>query len=675
MTDFPITSSGASNSTPSSSIDDVPVVEVFQRQKRKRRAQTSAEANTALGTSASQSASIPQASVFAEVASCTQRHLDATHDARAGRGRQADQGADLDQAPRAKRQKRVKITDAQIEAFPAFQLLKRRAQFKVKASTITSLYGKRTGTPQIFERIAQGLLEHTDRLNQAVGPGRPFTPANLSSMLQGAGIKTPETLDRLLPKLEAAVPLLERLGLSPANLSSMLHKAGAKTPETLDILLPKLEAAVPRLERLGLSPANFASMLSGAGAKTPETLDRLLTLLAPHLDRLKDIVGAQKPIQFENISYLLKNAGQNAPRALAKMFAVLEAHAEVIPQLIGKGKPFKELSALVKVSDRPNSALKVPERFDLVLRSDRIRTLLQSNHSTVGQIDIDQILREWQQRGVALPAIDPHDIAPLNPDGTISIDDFLERLGNSHALQYLLNMPGWIGTNSTDTPLGEEAFDPDQFLVTPPPERTEPRTENPGDPLPSDPITGEELDDIIARREQSDLLAGIHASLASLPDGYRMSQPSPAQQAILPEGQTWYDPPRDGNCFYHALATALGRPDDHAEIRQQTANYASHPSTERRSLEDLRSNRSPNTENNDEITTIADAIAIPSQYTGLADFGPIYAARAFSVAVMVVEEGGQITPLNYDTNGPNPPDVIMARAHDHFFLMTPQDQH
>ena len=128
------------------------------------------------------------------------------------------------------------------------------------------------------------------------------------------------------------------------------------------------------------------------------------------------------------------------------------------------------------------------------------------------------------------------------------------------------------------------------------------------------------------------------------------------QNARLPAGHHWLDVPRDGNCFYHALATALGRPNDHAAFRQRTANYAAtHP----------------------EYATpaMAQAIATPGEYTGSADSGPDLGARAHRVGIAVILENGTVRELNYESNRGEQPNITMARASDHFFLAYPSMPH
>ncbi|WP_298967108.1 hypothetical protein, partial [uncultured Roseibium sp.] len=269
--------------------------------------------------------------------------------------------------------------------------------------------------------------------------GVPLT--SLSAMLHGAGAKAPEALDELVTVLQGARPRLEELkglSVSPASLSAMLHGAGAKAPAALKKLMKVLKEASPSLNKLkeqGVPLTSLSSMLSGAGAQAPEALKKLLTVLDKPLDDLSAVVGKDKPVEFQNISYLLTNAGKDAPQALAKMFQVLQTHATLIPQVIGKESPFAKLSSLVKVSDRPNSVLKVPERFDLALRSDRIRTLLLENSGEhqhpVDPVDIQQICQELTQPD---QGIGPFHMDNLTSDGGWSIEEILDLLAGNHEI-------------------------------------------------------------------------------------------------------------------------------------------------------------------------------------------------------------------------------------------------
>lgn len=156
---------------------------------------------------------------------------------------------------------------------------------------------------------------------------------------------------------------------------------------------------------------------------------------------------------------------------------------------------------------------------------------------------------------------------------------------------------------------------------------------------------------------------------------YGTSKPSSAQKAALPRHHRWIDVPRDGNCFYHCVARGLQNRGNHADIRQMTANYASHPHPEEYNNPIyLANNRGDNGTNE-----TANAIAQNGNYTGLADSGPHLAARALEFSFQVIEENGSRTHVNYNPNDPaNPddpdgprqaPDLVLARAHDHFFLM------
>ena len=177
------------------------------------------------------------------------------------------------------------------------------------------------------------------------------------------------------------------------------------------------------------------------------------------------------------------------------------------------------------------------------------------------------------------------------------------------------------------------------------------------------------------RDRDDDLAAAIQASRASLPEEYRAAQPTEAQTSQLPEGYVWQDMPRDGNCFYHALARGIGRPDDHATLRQETANYASHTQADTfapvgLTIEQMRATRNPASANMDTVN----AIARPSNYTGLAAAGPELAAHAQGVRVLVINESGAGTGLNHNVGNDQAPDVILALSRDHFFLAVPQNQ-
>ncbi len=312
----------------------------------------------------------------------------------------------------------------------------RMKELELSAVSLSSmLNGTGAKAPETLEKLVTKLENFKPRTDKLGLPA-----ATLFSMLSSVGAKAPETLGKLVTKLENLTPRIDKLGLPAANLSSMLSGAGAKAPETLGKLVTKLEDLKPRMDKLGLPSDNLSSMLHRAGVKAPTTLEKLVTKLETHLDEVKELIGPEKPIQFQNISHLLSSAGAHAPEALAKMMVVLKNHSEAIPDLIGPNKPFEKLSKLVRVSDRPNSALKTAERFDLALRSDHIRRLLERGQNHVGPADFDTIMQELTNNGAPLPQLDWPALAHPNPDSDIAsdnfleIDDFLGILGDSYSI-------------------------------------------------------------------------------------------------------------------------------------------------------------------------------------------------------------------------------------------------
>jgi len=97
----------------------------------------------------------------------------------------------------------------------------------------------------------------------------------------------------------------------------------------------------------------------------------------------------------------------------------------------------------------------------------------------------------------------------------------------------------------------------------------------------------------------------------------------------------------------------------HAEIRQQTADYLKTGGDRQNSAtygfvpEENRAN-------------IAQAIATPGQYTELAEDAVTYAAFALGVRIEIIDETGA-SRYTYPVDQTEP-DIVLARAKDHFFL-------
>ncbi|WP_298820893.1 hypothetical protein [uncultured Roseibium sp.] len=311
--------------------------------------------------------------------------------------------------------------------------------------------------PDAFDLLMARLEEHKPRLDEL---GVPLS--NISSMLNGTGPKAAATLNRLMVELEEHKSRLGELGLPLSNVFSMLHGAGSKAPEALDRLILRLEAHKPRLDELGVLVPSISNMLNGAGPNAPETLDALMVQLEGRLEGVRDIVGPDKPIQFQNISYLLNSAGVKAPEAVGKMLAVIATHRNIIPDLIGKNKPFSKLSSLVKIRNRPNAALKVPERFDLALRSETVRACLQKGQGTIGLGDFHSMMEEWQQadgHGLQL------DLEPLFAEGSMPYEAFMDCVVQSYDLDPLPGFTDVAVPEETDRGSKADDFDVRDFFA------------------------------------------------------------------------------------------------------------------------------------------------------------------------------------------------------------------
>ncbi|WP_298966763.1 SET domain-containing protein-lysine N-methyltransferase [uncultured Roseibium sp.] len=154
----------------------------------------------------------------------------------------------------------------------------------------------------------------------------------------------------------------------------------------------------------------------------------------------------------------------------------------------------------------------------------------------------------------------------------------------------------------------------------------------------------------VSKRKRSSMTPPDQTKKAKhLPSSYKSAKLNSVQQQKLPAGHRWLNVEADGNCFYHALAIALGRPNEHAELRQATAAYAA-------------------TRPGHVTPEAVRAIATPGEYTGPAEIGPQLAAFAHNVRIGVVLENGDISELNYDSRNGEQPQIMMARANDHFFL-------
>ena len=98
-------------------------------------------------------------------------------------------------------------------------------------------------------------------------------------MLNGAGAKAPDALEKLLKTLKDKEVEVEKIELTWANISSILHGAGDKAPDALEKLLKILKDKEAEPEKTELTWDNISSMLGGAGAKAPELLVKTLNKL------------------------------------------------------------------------------------------------------------------------------------------------------------------------------------------------------------------------------------------------------------------------------------------------------------------------------------------------------------------------------------------------------------
>ena len=385
---------------------------------------------------------------------------------------------------------------------------------------------------------------------------------------------------------------------------------------------------------------NLSSMLHGAGKGAAQALKGVVAGLSQRRAAVADIVGEGKPISFKDISTFLASGGKKAPGAMAQLLDVLKTHEAQIPELFGPGKPFKKLRELTASWSGRDPTDAAPERINIVLSSPHLLNLMQQGKTTLTPEDHTTISRELA------PLEDP-----ANPPVMMEVDkyitDFLENITEGTGFDLEDPFADLFGVSMNHGLSGED---------TGPAEGTRPAS-------------------VSQSGQDDDLAAAIQASRASLPEEYRAAQPTEAQTSQLPEGYVWQDMPRDGNCFYHALARGIGRPDDQATLRQETANYASHTQADTfapvgQTIEQMRATRNPASANMDTVN----AIARPSNYTGLAAAGPELAAHAQGVRVLVINESGAGTGLNHNVGNDQAPDVILALSRDHFFLAVPQNQ-
>ena len=433
-------------------------------------------------------------------------------------------------------------------------------------------------------------------------------------------------------------------GIKPSTLTSIVGSRETSLSNIRTIaqaFLEKIEDINSLIDRdKVLELRNLSSMLNGAGKGAAQALKGVVAGLSQRRAAVADIVGEGKPISFKDISTFLVSGGKKAPGAMAQLLDVLKTHEAQIPELFGPGKPFKKLRELTASWSGRDPTDAAPERINIVLSSPHLLNLMQQGKTTLTPEDHTTISRELA------PLEDP-----ANPPVMMEVDnyitDFLENITEGTGFDLEDPFADLFGVSMNHGLSGED---------TGPAEGTRPAS-------------------VSQSGQDDDLAAAIQASRASLPEEYRAAQPTEAQTSQLPEGYVWQDMPRDGNCFYHALARGIGRPDDQATLRQETANYASHTQADTfapvgQTIEQMRATRNPASANMDTVN----AIARPSNYTGLAAAGPELAAHAQGVRVLVINESGAGTGLNHNVGNDQAPDVILALSRDHFFLAVPQNQ-
>ncbi|WP_298966502.1 hypothetical protein, partial [uncultured Roseibium sp.] len=274
MNDFPIDRSG-STARPSSP----PVVNHADLRQRGQAQEPLVDA------AALQNVSSRQERVFAEATNLLQERFHEGFGVPGGSGslRSSSPGPE----PSAKRRKKNSFDIQAIKDLQEFKDLEKQLS-GISAATITSIYGNRRGGHDTYLAIVLKLLDKVDDLNRLTGPDGLFSIRNISSMLHGAGAKTPEVLDEFVKVLEEASPSLDRLGVPSQTFSSMLSGARAKAPAALDELVTALKGAKLRLEELDVPLTSLSAMLHGAGAKAPAALDELVTVLQGAKLRLEE---------------------------------------------------------------------------------------------------------------------------------------------------------------------------------------------------------------------------------------------------------------------------------------------------------------------------------------------------------------------------------------------------
>lgn len=144
--------------------------------------------------------------------------------------------------------------------------------------------------------------------------------------------------------------------------------------------------------------------------------------------------------------------------------------------------------------------------------------------------------------------------------------------------------------------------------------------------------------------------AMVHKTDSTQPVVYK---PSKAQLDALKPGFHWFNPPADGNCFFHALNKAFPELGTHKELRARLAERVE----ERAKVE---------ADSASILRSAAEDIKIPGRYNGEDNDTVSVAAEAFGLKITVIWENGRESEFGAKDAERT---ITLAGNNDHFFLM------
>ncbi len=170
----------------------------------------------------------------------------------------------------AKKAKKVSISHDEINTL----LNGKEFGFQLKQSNITSIYGNRNGSIDIYKKIVDCICENKDTLNNFIVENKIFSHfKNISSILNGAGNNAPKALTELLKVLTDKKDAITNSGLTTQNISSILSGAGKNAPKALTEFLTD-----NNINNLKLLNKKYHKLLKYSGIKAPERIKNLLII-------------------------------------------------------------------------------------------------------------------------------------------------------------------------------------------------------------------------------------------------------------------------------------------------------------------------------------------------------------------------------------------------------------